>query len=749
MSKALLKSEWEVMQEQLKTEKGVLKVLEKHYSEALKAVNARIAEMLGRNDANLPHVIRRIEYQKMVKAQVQAALDSLHAKEYETISEYLQGSYTDAFVGTMYTLHHQDMPVIVPIDQNAVVKAVTIDSEVKSDLYTALGVDVNKLKKTIASEITRGIASGLLYDDITRNIAYAGGITAKRAKMITRTEAGRVQEQATFDAANKALAAGADVVKQWSAIRDGKTRDTHRALDGQIREVNEPFTVDGHKAMHPHGFGIASEDVNCRCTMLTRARAALDADELKLMQERAAAHGLLVKDKKGFEDAKAKDFADFKKKYLKAANVEENTDNGKPKTEKQLQAAQKEKSKQQPNSIDQENERGKEAVIAIYDERLKATGVQLIPTEELAKQQIVDLSGIDPRAAAASNEVLEKYAGKYNSWLAGVETTDALPVGAGGYTEISGAGGTGTITLNAKMMKDYDQMVEAVQNNGLSGDGVRVKPEYYDQYILTHEFGHTLLQEDMTQKSAVGVDRTVYQKAMKEAKQAFADYKQEYHDLSNQLLSLRNEEIRLNNALMDDEADVLDLMEQGKKLASDLKETESKLASLTISRYASTDINEFIAEAWTEREIGENPGKYSKKIGSIIDKYFRIETPQTVENTGKSGIIKRGNVEVRKWYLDSVSHIPDSINQSLPMTEKAKLAFEARNRIRTEARDMMADEAKRNELDRDSPNPTFEQLVESKMRRKKMTREEAIEDIYKTATTTNERVNKELGLDGE
>ena len=325
MSKPVLKSEWEVMQEQLKTEKGVLKVLEKHYSEALKAVDTRIAEMMGRNDADLPHVIRRIEYQKMVKSQVQAALDSLHAKEYETISTYLQDTYTDAFVGTMYTLHHQDMPVIVPIDQNAVVKAVTIDSKVKGDLYTALGVDVTKLKKTIASEITRGIASGLLYDDITRNIANTSSIPLKRAKTITRTEAGRVQEQATFDAANKALAAGADVVKQWSAIRDGKTRDTHRTLDGQVREVNEPFTVDGHKAMHPHGFGIAAEDVNCRCTMLTRARAALDADELKLLQERAAAHELLVKDKKGFEDAKAKDFADFKKKYLKAAQTVENT----------------------------------------------------------------------------------------------------------------------------------------------------------------------------------------------------------------------------------------------------------------------------------------------------------------------------------------------------------------------------------------------------------------------------------------
>ena len=35
------------------------------------------------------------------------------------------------------------------------------------------------------------------------------------------------------------------------------------------------------------------------------------------------------------------------------------------------------------------------------------------------------------------------------------------------------------------------------------------------------------------------------------------------------------------------------------------------------------------------------------------------------------------------------------------------------------------------------------------MKRKGMTREEAIEDIYMTATKTNESVNKELGIEGE
>lgn len=136
-----------------------------------------------------------------------------------------------------------------------------------------------------------------------------------RARTIVRTEAGRVQEQANFDAANKAKAAGADVVKQWSAVLDGKTRDTHRELDHQIREMDKPFETHGKKAMYPHDFGDPAEDCNCRCTLLTRARAALDADELKVMQERAEFFGL----------DKSDSFAEFKEKYLKAAKTVENT----------------------------------------------------------------------------------------------------------------------------------------------------------------------------------------------------------------------------------------------------------------------------------------------------------------------------------------------------------------------------------------------------------------------------------------
>lgn len=343
MSKPLLKSEKEVLLAQLKSEKAVLKALEKHYQEAIKGINARIAELLGRNDANLPHVIRRVEYQRMIKQQVKAALDMLHAKEYETISAYLDDAYEAAFVGAAYTQHDQGMPVIVAIDQNAVIKAITIDTKLKASLYESLGVDVTKLKKTITNEITRGIASGMLFDDISRNIANASLIPMKRARTIVRTEAGRVMEQATFDEAVKAKKAGADVVKQWSAIRDGKTRRSHQYLDGQVRELDEPFeTQDGHKAMHPHGFGIAKEDCNCRCTMLTRARSALDEDELTKLKERAKFFGL----------DKSDELETFKKKYLKAAEtLEKQGKSGIIKVDKIIDGHASTPKQYEPNSV--------------------------------------------------------------------------------------------------------------------------------------------------------------------------------------------------------------------------------------------------------------------------------------------------------------------------------------------------------------------------------------------------------------
>lgn len=105
------------------------------------------------------------------------------------------------------------------------------------------------------------------------------------------------------------------------------------------------------------------------------------------------------------------------------------------------------------------------------------------------------------------------------------------------------------------------------------------------------------------------------------------------------------------------------------------------------------------------------------------------------------------DTEARMWYIYHDKEIPDMIDRSKSIEDQARQAFDLRNLNRTRTRDLMKDQEKRKQLDANEPNWEFEELVEDKMKRKTITREEAIIDILLTATKTRKSVNKELGLE--
>lgn len=303
----------EVQESLLKSEKEALKEIEQAYKDAMLDINEKIFHI--RNDYLNESRLYRLKHQKALMQQVAAAISKLQSDSYKTIDSFLSDTYNTAYVGAMYGMGKPrgGVHLIQPIDRNAAVKAILTDSKISTDLYTALGVDANKLKKAITREITRGIASDMPYPDIAARIADRARAPLSRAKVIARTEAHRIQQASQDDARRDAKKKGADVVKQWDATLDSGTRPTHRKLDGQIREIDEPFEMDGKKAMYPGKFGRPEEDCNCRCVALTRARWALDEDELNTMKERAKFFGL----------DKTEDFKEYKRKYLKAAEAVE------------------------------------------------------------------------------------------------------------------------------------------------------------------------------------------------------------------------------------------------------------------------------------------------------------------------------------------------------------------------------------------------------------------------------------------
>lgn len=56
--------------------------------------------------------------------------------------------------------------------------------------------------------------------------------------------------------------------KTWLSTLDYKTRDDHIKLDNQKADKDGYFKVNGYKTLAPKLFGVAKEDINCRCTTL-------------------------------------------------------------------------------------------------------------------------------------------------------------------------------------------------------------------------------------------------------------------------------------------------------------------------------------------------------------------------------------------------------------------------------------------------------------------------------------------------
>lgn len=294
------KRQKEVAQATLDNEKEVLKKLEDNYIKALAEIKKNIRELQAMPDTQSKAY--RIEFQKQLEKQISAYLEVLKGNNFKTINEYFQKCYEEGLIGSVYNLQGFGEGVTIPIDQEAAINAVqTVCDDIK--LSTRLDGDTNQLKKNVISELQRGFSTGMMYADIARNISALGQSSMKRAMGIARTEGGRIQCEADLDCAYRARQMGCDTVKQWNAVLDGKTRESHRLVDKEWRELEEPFS---NGLMYPKEPGApAAERCNCRCIL---------DDVPRWYVEKGG--GRYRRDNETGEIIECKNYAEFKEKYL-------------------------------------------------------------------------------------------------------------------------------------------------------------------------------------------------------------------------------------------------------------------------------------------------------------------------------------------------------------------------------------------------------------------------------------------------
>lgn len=126
----------------------------------------------------------------------------------------------------------------------------------------------------IQDVVLEAFAEGLGQEATAREIRRRVGrdYAQWKAARIARTENASAMNHGSMVAAEST---GLDMVKEWAAASDARTRLSHQEADGQLREMDEPFQVGSAQLMYPgDAGGPPKEIINCRCVVLYRPRIA-------------------------------------------------------------------------------------------------------------------------------------------------------------------------------------------------------------------------------------------------------------------------------------------------------------------------------------------------------------------------------------------------------------------------------------------------------------------------------------------
>ncbi len=120
-------------------------------------------------------------------------------------------------------------------------------------------------RNQFTKDVTSGILQGKSPAQLAKTIKHTMGLNQVSAIHNARTAITSAQNGGRMDGYDKLAAMGVQMQKEWMATLDGRTRDSHRDLDGERVPYDEPFSNGLMFPADPQGAG--REVWNCRCTM--------------------------------------------------------------------------------------------------------------------------------------------------------------------------------------------------------------------------------------------------------------------------------------------------------------------------------------------------------------------------------------------------------------------------------------------------------------------------------------------------
>jgi hypothetical protein len=152
----------------------------------------------------------------------------------------------------------------------------------------------------IQSTVTQGILQGKPLNDVAMSLMQVTEMDYNAARRNAGTMMTSSQNGGRIDSYERAESMGIEVRKTWIATLDGHTRSSHIYLDGQTRDIDEPFESEIGELMFPGDPNGEPADVyNCRCTLISQIKGfERDPSDLGLRHDEALA-GMTYEEWKG------------------------------------------------------------------------------------------------------------------------------------------------------------------------------------------------------------------------------------------------------------------------------------------------------------------------------------------------------------------------------------------------------------------------------------------------------------------
>lgn len=443
------------------------------------------------------------------------------------------------------------------------------------DLLPEPKVDIPKDTRWNRTHLKDAITQGILQGEDLRKVAkrlqhvtdmdYGAAMRNARTMMTAAQNAGRVNGY------RRAEGMGIKLEQEWLATLDGRTRHSHRQMDGQHVKVGEKFSNGCEYPGDPSG--PAAEVYNCRCTLVPRVQGVDQSNAPRNSKLGSMSYQEWKDEHKERYEKRNKtfqaDIPDLQTAIGRATTIQQINDimNG--------QGWFKSYTKKVPTGE------------ASYYDRDHFKWVT--PTRDEIVPTLVDLTGCDLESAKSIAASYQQVFERYPKLKGKLDAPNAQPIGmskdtyAWCYTRSNGM-----VQVNPRHFGSWESLVRSYEKDVISGwhpYGTTAES------IVTHEIGHA-------------VDGYLAHSGVLGGRTASGEYRLASSSLKTTIMK-RASKI---------DPDLADLMMMDRNWGG------SEAVGQYVSRYATKNAQEWFAECFAEYITSAEPRLVASEFGKELEK---------------------------------------------------------------------------------------------------------------------------------